>query len=168
MILNGILMPYVIWHAKMTFNDLLVISIRPKAKCSFCASTTFCILQKYYFQSFWRRLVKSNFGIVPVGAHRVPIWEVFNTGENSSVRLRYGQNLHLWLSGLCDFTLNVLAGGHRIFCLTYLSHLQEHFRLYNLISRNMLSRECNIISNPDARQAWRPYISSYILYILYI
>jgi len=37
---------YVFWHAKMTFNDLLVISIRPKAKYSFCFPATFFILQK--------------------------------------------------------------------------------------------------------------------------
>jgi hypothetical protein len=29
----------------MTFNDWLVISIRSKAKYSFCASATFCILR---------------------------------------------------------------------------------------------------------------------------
>jgi len=93
----------------ITFKDLLVISIRPKTVYSFWASAAFCILQEYYFHNFWRCLGKSNFGILPGGACRIPAWDVLNAGQNSSVSLLYGGNLHDWLSRLCDFMRRVLV-----------------------------------------------------------
>jgi len=107
----------------MTFNDLLVVSVRHKVKYSLCASSIFCTLQKYDFSDFLKKSCQIEFsGSYQVG-HAGFLSEEFSIlGKNSSVRLHYGENLHLWISGLCDFRLRMLAIVYRIYGSPCLSH----------------------------------------------